>query len=237
MQATLKLKCLDNRQATSKRGRGRGYLTREKIVTEKLTRLRQIVITNQVIWDSRMTSRDLFVSGHRARLEAAEEHDVDSSKPEVTYVTFSFTDALQADWLIRNAQITWVLWDVFPSFLLYSYAKSSMCTCSLNWTLSIPQGTFFFRQWSGVFRSQKINYSTYPIMQLIFETLSGCTRCRVGCFYRRVNYVYHIEFVWVMNLFELVWLDLGSNPVLQEMCFRRKVFPQTYCSPSPLDVS
>ena len=44
----------------------------------------------------------------RARLEAAEEMlVVDSSKPEVTYVTFSFAVALQADWLIRNTQITW----------------------------------------------------------------------------------------------------------------------------------
>ena len=45
----------------------------------------------------------------RARIEAAEAEMlvVDSSKPEVTYVTFSFADALQADWLIRNAQITW----------------------------------------------------------------------------------------------------------------------------------
>ena len=40
----------------------------------------------------------------RARLEVAEAEMlvVDSSKPEVTYVTFSFADALQAHWLIRN---------------------------------------------------------------------------------------------------------------------------------------
>ena len=43
-----------------------------------------------------------------ARLEAAEAEMlvVGSLKPEVAYVTFSFADALQADWLIRNAQIT-----------------------------------------------------------------------------------------------------------------------------------
>ena len=60
----------------------------------------------------------------RARLEAAEAETlvVDSSKPEVTYVTFSFADALQADWLFRNGQITWSVVEMI--FIEYCRNKS-----------------------------------------------------------------------------------------------------------------